>query len=60
MESRAAAAGSYDPGMGVPVPRIQIITLAELFAGKRPIIPNMNPAMFRAAPVEAKEQGRLF
>jgi hypothetical protein len=34
--------------------------LAELFAGKRPVIPNVNPAMFKAAPVEAKEQGKLF
>jgi site-specific DNA-methyltransferase (adenine-specific) len=60
MEARAAAAGFYDPGTGNPVPRIQIITLAELFAGKRPVIPNVNPAMFKAAPVEKKEQGRLF
>jgi len=27
---------------------------------KRPVIPNVNPAMFKAAPVEAKEQGKLF
>ena len=59
MEARAAAAGFHDPGTGVQVPRIQIITLAELFAGKRPIIPNVNPAMFKAAPVEAKQQGKL-
>ena len=59
MEARAAAAGFFDPGTGVQVPRIQIITLAELFAGKRPVIPNVNPAMFKAAPVEAKEQGKL-
>jgi DNA modification methylase len=60
MVARAAAAGLYDPGTGVQVPRIQIFTLAELFAGKRPVIPNVNPAMFKAAPVEAKEQGKLF
>jgi len=59
MEARAAAAGFHDPGTGTPVPRIQIITLAELFAGKRPIIPNVNPAMFKAAPVEKKQQGKL-
>lgn len=59
MEARAAAAGFYDPGTGVAVPRIQIMTLAELFAGKRPVIPNVNPAMFKAAPVEAKSQGTL-
>lgn len=60
MEARAAAAGFYDPGTGIQVPRIQIITLAELFAGKRPVIPNVNPAMFKAAPVEAKRQATLF
>lgn len=60
MKARAAAAGFYDPGTGTPVPRIQIITLEELFAGNRPVIPNVNPAMFKAAPVEAKQQGKLF
>lgn len=60
MMARAAAAGFYDPGTGQQVPRIQIITLAEIFAGKRPVIPNVNPAMFKAAPVEAKVQGKLF
>lgn len=60
MIARAAAAGFYDTGTGVQVPRIQIITLAEIFAGRRPVIPNVNPAMFKAAPVEPKEQGRLF
>ena len=62
MEARAAAAGFYDPGTGTPVPRIQIITLAELFVGKRPVIPNVNPAMFKAAPVETRSdtQGELL
>jgi hypothetical protein len=40
------------------VPRIQIFTLAELFAGKRPIIPNIGAAMFKAAPEETG-QARL-
>ena len=60
MEARAAAAGFYDPGTGQAVPRIQIITLAEIFAGRRPVIPNVNPAMFKAAPVETKAQATLF
>ncbi|WP_310475581.1 hypothetical protein [Sandarakinorhabdus sp.] len=38
----------------------QIITLAELFAGRRPVIPNVNPAMFKAAPVDVKSQSKLF
>jgi hypothetical protein len=49
-----------DSGVCAPVPRIQLITLAELFAGKRPVIPNVNPAMFKAPSVEAKSQGKLF
>ena len=38
----------------------RFFTLAELFAGQQSVIPNVNPAMFKAAPVEAKEQGKLF
>ncbi len=52
MEKRAAAAGFFETGLHAQVPRIQILTLAELFAGKRPIIPNVSPAMFKAAPEE--------
>ncbi len=52
MESRAAAAGFFETGLHGKVPRIQIFTLAELFAGKRPVIPNVSPAMFKAAPEE--------
>jgi site-specific DNA-methyltransferase (adenine-specific) len=61
MEKRAAAAGFFDTGMGQQVPRIQIITLAEIFAGNRPVIRYVNAAMFKAAPVEEKtQQGRLL
>lgn len=59
MESRAAAAGFFKTGLGADVPRIQILTLAELFAGKRPVIPNINAAMFKAAPKEAAVQPKL-
>jgi site-specific DNA-methyltransferase (adenine-specific) len=58
MEARAAAAGFADTGTGAQVPRIQILTLAELFQGKRPIIPNVSTAMFKAAP-EEKGQATL-
>jgi len=58
MEKRAAAAGFFDTGTNVQVPRIQIFTLAELFAGKRPVIPNISAAMFKAAP-EEKGQAKL-
>lgn len=53
MEARAASAGFFETGLHAKVPRIQIVTLAELFQGKRPIVPNVNPAMFKAAPREA-------
>ncbi|MBV8972571.1 MAG: site-specific DNA-methyltransferase [Sphingomonadaceae bacterium] len=59
MEARAAAAGFYESGLHGKVPRIQILTLAELFQGKRPVVPNVNPAMFKAAPKEAAAQGGL-
>jgi DNA modification methylase len=58
MEARAAAAGFVDTGTGAAVPRIQILTLAELFQGKRPVIPNVSTAMFKAAP-EEKGQATL-
>jgi site-specific DNA-methyltransferase (adenine-specific) len=49
MESEAAAAGFFETDFG-KFPRIQIITLAELFDGKRPRIPLVDAsATFRAA-----------
>jgi site-specific DNA-methyltransferase (adenine-specific) len=42
MEARAAAAGFYDLDAHGRFARIQIITLAELFAGKRPHLPNIS------------------
>jgi len=59
MEARAAAAGFFETGLHAKVPRIQIVTLAELFAGKRPVVPNVNPAMFKAAAREAAAQPGL-
>ncbi len=56
MEARAAAAGFFETGLHAKVPRLQILTLAELFAGKRPVVPNVNAAMFKAAPKEAAIQ----
>jgi len=59
MEARAAAAGFFETGLHAKVPRIQIFTLAELFAGKRPVVPNVNQAMFKAAAREAAAQPGL-
>ena len=58
MEARAAAAGFVESYEGVP--RIQILTLAELFAGKRARIPNIDAATFRRAEEETgRGQGGL-
>ncbi|MBI1207919.1 MAG: site-specific DNA-methyltransferase [Azospirillum sp.] len=61
MEKEAAAAGFYQSPVG-EVPRLQIITLAELFQGKRPRIPLIDSAAtFKtAAREDASKQGRLI
>jgi len=40
---------------GEQVPRIQIMTPAELFQGKQPLIPNVGTAMSKAAPEEKRQ-----
>lgn len=52
MERRAAAVGVYRDGVDAPFPRLQIITLAELFRGKRPRIPNVDRTALRRAATE--------
>jgi hypothetical protein len=61
MESEAIAAGLFETPFE-RVPKIQIITLAELFQGKRPRIPRPDTAAtFRTAAREATEtQARLL
>jgi site-specific DNA-methyltransferase (adenine-specific) len=60
MEREASAAGLFETPFE-KVPKIQIITLAELFQGKRPRIPRIDAAAtFRAAARELSDvQGRL-
>lgn len=63
MEKEAAAAGRFTaPATGKSYPRLQIITLAELFAGRRPDLPYIDPsAAFRRAPREdGARQGSLL
>jgi len=55
MRRRAAAVGVYRNGIDDDYPRLQILTLADLFAGKRPRIPNVDRAAFKRA---AREDGR--
>jgi site-specific DNA-methyltransferase (adenine-specific) len=60
MEREAAAAGLYKCDFG-EVPRIQIITLAELFQGKRARIPLVDTAAtFRTAAREETAKQRKF
>jgi DNA modification methylase len=61
MEREAAAAGLYETPFE-KVPKIQIITLAELFQGTRPRIPRIDVgATFRTAARESSNtQGRLL
>ena len=60
MEKEAAAAGFFDTAVG-KVPKIQIITLAELFQGIRPRIPLIeSAATFRTAAREKRgKQSKL-
>jgi len=53
MERRAAAVGVYRAGVDEAFPKLQILTLADLFQGKRPRIPNVDRAAFRRAAREA-------
>jgi len=62
MEREAAAVGRFrSEATGKSYPRLQIVTLAELFAGRRPDIPFVDAgAAFRKAGREAGVQGRLL
>lgn len=63
MEREAAAVGRFhSEATGKSYPRLQIITLAELFQGKRPDIPYVDPgAAFRkAAREDGGRQGSLL
>jgi site-specific DNA-methyltransferase (adenine-specific) len=61
MEIEAASAGFFDTGFE-KVPRLQIITLAELFQGRRPQIPRIDHGAAFRAPVreQADRQGKLI
>lgn len=67
MIARAAAAGFYKPGgefaklSGADYPKIQILTVSDLFDGKRPKMPWVDASAFKKSKVEQgeKEQGAL-
>ncbi len=61
METEAAAVGRFTDEWGRTYPRLQIITLAELFQGKKPDIPFVDPASVkRAKREEMGKQERLI
>lgn len=61
MERDAAAVGVFHDEWGRSYPRLQIITLRELFEGKKPAIPFVDPASVRRAKrEETGKQDRLI
>ncbi len=59
MKKEAAAAGLYDTGMGKKVPKIQIFTIEELFAGKKPDVPLTERGFKTAAREERDDQSEF-
>jgi DNA modification methylase len=62
MRTEAVKAGFYETWMG-RFPKLQILTVAELLAGRKPELPILDPAAFRRAPREKgrqAEQGKLI
>ena len=63
MESNAAAVGRFTDEWGRTYPKLQILTLAELFQGKKPDIPFVDPSSIKRAKREdedARKQGSLL
>jgi site-specific DNA-methyltransferase (adenine-specific) len=61
MREAAAAVGRFEDAWGRTYPKLQIITLAELFQGKKPDIPFVDPASVkRAKREETGKQDRLL
>lgn len=59
METEAVKAGFYETEFG-RYPKIQILSIEDMFNGKRPALPWLDPMAFKKAPrEEAAEQGKL-
>jgi len=56
MTTEAAGAGLYDSGTGRKVPKIQLFTIEELFAGKTPQIPLVERGFKQATREERDDQ----
>lgn len=59
MTTEAAGAGLYDSGTGKKVPKIQLFTIEELFAGKKPDIPLVERGFKAAVREERDDQSEL-
>ena len=61
MKTEAVKAGFYETPHHGKVPKLQILTIADLFAGKKPQIPFVDATSFKAAPREdMTKQGKLI
>jgi len=61
MKNAAQTAGTFTDAVGNTYPRVQIMTVEDLLAGKRPQLPIIIPPYTDALPVaEIVEQGELF
>jgi site-specific DNA-methyltransferase (adenine-specific) len=59
MKKEAIAEGFYKTDYG-EFPKIQILTIAQLFAGQRPDMPWIDPTVFRKAKAEKGRQEKLL
>jgi site-specific DNA-methyltransferase (adenine-specific) len=57
MKTEAVKAGTYETAYG-KYPKIQILTISELFSGKQPNIPLVDPSAFKKATKEVMETQR--
>ncbi len=55
MKKEAVKAGFYDTEYGT-FPKLQILTIEELFAGKKPNIPLVDPSVFKKAMRDASSR----
>jgi site-specific DNA-methyltransferase (adenine-specific) len=61
MKTEAVKAGFYETPHHGKVPKLQILTIADLFAGKKPQIPFVDATSFKAAPREkSSKQEKLL
>lgn len=62
MLTEATAVGRFEDGFGRTFPRLQILTIADLFAGRKPDLPYPDPSLpfRRTAREETGKQGALL